>query len=159
MGGVPSVDMFNEYSTLLTNSYKSYDDLPVLDLKDRQGNTDYIDFISTSEMTASVMKFEDKFNRKGFALHLECSWGEHKGKTIVLAIFQRYTGPNSIWTYGWGNSNNFLNDVYVDHHNPDHTGKEIMECDTCPFQGSNITIDFLRKLFDGEDLVAMFVKH
>lgn len=38
---------------------EAYEHLPELDLGDRQGKTDYIDFIKRDEITAPVMKFKD----------------------------------------------------------------------------------------------------
>lgn len=50
---------------------EKYDALPVLDLGEREGKTLYIDFIKEYEMTAPIMKFEDKFGRKGIAVRTE----------------------------------------------------------------------------------------
>ncbi len=157
MGGTSSsVDQFGEYKEVLEKNYRSYEELPVLDLGERQGRTDYIDFISRHEMTYPIMRFRDIHGRQGFALHLRCKWGEHKDKETVLAIFQRYTDPNSIWTYGWGNNNNFLENVYFTYHQSDHTNGA-MVCDNCPMHGSRITIEHLTKLLTNTDEVSSIV--
>jgi hypothetical protein len=73
------------------------DQLPVLDLGGRQGNTEYIDFIKTSDMSAPVMRYTDRFNRRGIALHLRCTYGEWNDLEVVLAPFQRYVPGLTGW--------------------------------------------------------------
>lgn len=49
---------------------EEYAALPILDLGDREGATDYIDFIEPEEMTAPIMKGQDKSGRHFIALRL-----------------------------------------------------------------------------------------
>ena len=71
--------------------------LPVLDLGDRQGWTDYIDFLTAEDMTYPVMRFKDCFDRPGIALHIHRR-GQKKG--AVLALFQRTLNNKDRWALG-----------------------------------------------------------
>ena len=143
-----------DYEKVFRDHYKPIQDLPILDLKERQGGTDYIDFLKTDEMTSPVMRFVDKFNRLGIALHLRCEWGHWKNKEIVLALFQRYTDDPNTWTYGWGGSQDFLHNTYFKYHRGDHKNKLILACENCPITGSRITTHLLRGIFTGTDKVS-----
>lgn len=144
-----------DYETVFRDHYQAIKDLPVLDLKGRQGHTDYIDFLTPKDMTKPVMRFVDKFNRPGIAIHLRCKHGAWADEEIVLALFQRYTGEPSKWTYGWGNSRHFLEHAYNDHHEPDHKNEcSIMACDDCPIVGSRIKTRLLESILNGTDKVS-----
>ena len=72
--------------------------VPELDLKDRQGNTDYIDFIKEEELGEnSVMKGKDKFNREFVVMKVRCGDNQY-----FQTFFKRYSSETSIWM-GCGN--------------------------------------------------------
>jgi hypothetical protein len=96
-----------DYAKILEDGGYSVNNLPILNLGNRGGHTDYIDFISVREMKSSVMKFIDKFNRSGFVLYLRCKHSDYIDRKVTLAIFQRYTNGGK-WTFGWGGSDCFL---------------------------------------------------
>jgi hypothetical protein len=138
-----------DYKQVFADNYQPIDQLPVLNLEGRQGHTDYIDFIRTSEMTAPVMRYKDRFNRIGLALHLRCTYGEWKDKEVVLAPFQRYTGGNT-WAFGWGRSQCFVEWAYQG------ARKEGIDC---PYMGSNVPAEQLKNILTGKDPVVELVQH
>lgn len=142
-----------DYQKVFADHYMRIDQLPVLDLKGRQGSTDYIDFIRPGDMTAPVMRYKDRFNRLGLALHLRCTYGEWKDKEVVFAPFQRYTG-NSKWTFGWGGSQSFVERAYQAWHEKDHGDNGIMACPTCPMVGSRVKPEQLQAILTGTDPVV-----
>ena len=95
--------------------------VPILDIGDRQGNTDYIDFIEEDEMgDNNIMKGVDKFNREFLVIRVKCN-----EKKYFQTFFKRYSSDKSIWmgcskfrsdfmiTIGGMNDNqfNFLNSL------------------------------------------------
>jgi hypothetical protein len=76
-----------------TNLESFYDelDIPILDIGDRQGDTDYIDFLTLNEVTEPVMKGTDKFSRKFIVVKFMIN--EEK---LMQTFFQRYTN-GSLW--------------------------------------------------------------
>ncbi len=123
-GVIAASELFGPYTETLAYLGYTWDNLPTLDLGQRQGATDYIDFVDVSEMTAPVMKFVDKFARRGLLLCLRGSgWGRpylSADKTLrqiwdqpqyfTLALFQRYT-DGSQWSFGWGHSDHALEHI------------------------------------------------
>jgi hypothetical protein len=105
----------SEYLKIFKNAGVDINTLPVLDLGDRMGNTDYIDFIDYKEMKAPIMKFRDCYGRPGIILILTnkvdftsryderktVKPGEYKG---TIALFQRYTDLPTKWSFGFGHS-------------------------------------------------------
>jgi len=87
--------------------------LPVLDLGDRHGHTDYIDFLQPEEMTAPVMRFVDRFRRPGIAFRLQAVHRTDKTKSVVFAWFQRYSDDKRTWSFGWGNSDSTIENEYL----------------------------------------------
>lgn len=67
--------------------------IPILDIGERKGYTEYIDFIKIDELTAPVMKGYDIDKRKFFCLKLSCSNGE----TYSQTFFQRVFWNDDIW--------------------------------------------------------------
>lgn len=124
MSTTGNTNMLGPYTDTLNYLGYTWDSLPTLDLGNRQGSTDYIDFVDVSEMKAPVMKFIDKFNRRGLLLCLRGSgmgrpyyshddtlrkvWEEPK--YFTLALFQRYTDGDQ-WNFGWGNSDHSLQQI------------------------------------------------
>jgi len=74
-------------------------ELPVLDLGNRGGSTDYIDFIRAEEMEFPVMRGVDKFRRPFIAIKVNCVDSALE-KQMVGTIFQRYTDNDVNWAYG-----------------------------------------------------------
>lgn len=76
-------------------NYKSF---PVLDLKNRQGSTDYIDFISPNELKAPIMTFTDMHGREGITFRfVQIRDGKAVTSPQVQTFFQRYK-DDSNWS-------------------------------------------------------------
>jgi hypothetical protein len=75
------------------------------------------------------------------------------GHDVVLAPFKRFTDPESTtWSYGWGNSDNTIEDLYnARHNNNGHVGPRIMACPNCPFVGRTIHPTVFSDLLNGRD--------
>lgn len=88
---------------------------PELDLAGRRGSTDYIDFLSPHELTHSVMRGIDRFQRPFISLKLRANLaGGGFGPPFVVTLFQRYT-DRGLWTYGIaGGARTVFNDVIND---------------------------------------------
>jgi hypothetical protein len=67
--------------------------IPILDIADRFGPTDYIDFIQWNEVTSSVMCGIDRYSRKFFVVKFIVN-GTMK---FMQTFFQRYTNCNYNW--------------------------------------------------------------
>lgn len=70
---------------------------PILDLGDRQGETEYIDFIEWNEVTSPVMTGVDKFNRQFIVIKATIDDVE---TPLMQTFFQRYsdnTHDNNFW--------------------------------------------------------------
>jgi hypothetical protein len=85
--------------------YNSFNDiyisLPILDIKQREGNTGYIDFIKSDDMKYPIMKGVDIFNRPFVAMKLNTFNIETSEKNcIVGTFFQRYSDDLVNWAYG-----------------------------------------------------------
>jgi len=123
----------SEFPNEFVDALKTYrnvtvEDLPVLNLGDRMGSTDYIDFLQEKDMPlgSDLAVYKDKYGRAGMALHI-------KGGTLslVIAVFQRYSDSMSLWCYGLYKSGHELNEVYDNVHDPDRK-HGIMACGGCP---------------------------
>jgi hypothetical protein len=152
------------YAKVLKNTGYSVDTLPQLDLKGRMGSTDYIDFVTPNDMTSPVMKFRDRFNRPGIAIHIvgktpgvmvKDLYGDEKtdSSTLnnVLALFQRYSDTTGKWSYGWGRSKFAIEHVYNAYHQTHGHANDskIMACDDCPFVNACISSDLLTQILTG----------
>jgi hypothetical protein len=87
--------------TSLFGKEKDFDQLPVLDIGDRIGDTGYIDFISPEEMSAPIMRGKDQFGREFFVVR---ATNTKDGKKTCYAFFQRYKpgskDGNGTWVDG-----------------------------------------------------------
>ena len=160
---VLETDILPEYAKAFKTAGLSIDTLPQLDLQGRQGHTDYIDFLTTDDMTRPVMKFIDRFNRPGVAIHIVGKPGEMvkslwsdkltDSGTLngILALFQRYTGVSRKWSFGWGGSDVSIENTYnAWHQTHGHQNEsKIMACDCCPFPGSEINTSLLTEILNG----------
>lgn len=66
-------------------------DVPILDVGNRIGSTDYIDYIKLDEVTNSVMKGRDIFRRKFIVVKFKVD-----NECYLQTFFQRYTN-GSMW--------------------------------------------------------------
>ncbi len=60
--------------------------LPFLDLKENIGKSEYIDFIKPEDMISSIMRFQDRLGRRGFAVRARANNGNDY---YVQAFFER----------------------------------------------------------------------
>jgi hypothetical protein len=77
--------------------YDQLEKFPVLDLGDKVGMTDYIDFVRLEDVTAPVMRGVDVYRRPFLTLRVI---NRKTGKLSVHTIFQRYTDCVSPWCCG-----------------------------------------------------------
>ena len=118
----PSVikDIFRQASIRMSS-------LPVLDIGDRMGRTQYIDFIQCREMSNKIMLFKDCYKRPGIVLRLKGisnkiseDHGDISKLKGTLAMFQRHEDSTNIWSFGWGGSNPSIECVYHEFENDTH---------------------------------------
>lgn len=194
MLGCPSA-MIQVFQKSRTPIYR----LPVLDLGNQIGRTDYIDFIQPANMPHSVMRFRDQSSRPGIALKIRASrrialqtqlnqlrdfalfvvknelrrgnlfsliqlalstaltvkkFFTQDDHIVVLALFKRFP-PNhteTFWTYGWGNNDDTIENLYTARHdNSDHIGNRIERCPKCPFVRPIVNDTVLSTLLTGKD--------
>lgn len=97
--------MDNKYKTspvhmAFANQNIMYDELPILDLGNRSGHTDYIDFITTQEMSSSIMRGIDVYKRPFIAFKVKVIDANNVEQEMVSTFFQRYTDDIYNWAYG-----------------------------------------------------------
>ena len=68
-------------------------DIPILNLGDKIGRTDYIDFIMQSDFDSSIVKGVDIYQRPFLVIKVV----DNTHKVYMETFFQRYTGNNSLW--------------------------------------------------------------
>jgi hypothetical protein len=66
--------------------------IPTLDLGNKQGNTAYIDFITLDDMTHSIMRGIDMYNRRFIVIKMIIN-----EITLMQTFFQRYTESEGFW--------------------------------------------------------------
>jgi len=73
--------------------------MPTLDIGNRVGNSDYIDFIKKSELIHPAMAGVDKFKRPFFVLSaiIDNEDPSHEHIELSQVFFQRYTDDLSTW--------------------------------------------------------------
>jgi hypothetical protein len=87
-----------------------YDMLPVLDIGNKMGFTDYIDFIRAVDMNHPIMKGTDIYGRKFIAIKVRThNTKTNEFKEIVGTFFQRYLNTNQ---YAFGTAY----DLNIIHH-------------------------------------------
>ena len=82
-------------------------DVPILDIGDKRGYTDYIDFIEITDVSAPVMKGIDCFSRPFLVLKMKGKSDRGDEIDLFQTFFQRYTGDIGLWM-GAGSSNHEL---------------------------------------------------
>jgi hypothetical protein len=87
-----------------------YDTLPILDIGNKMGLTDYIDFIKAEDMNHPLMKGTDIYGRKFIAIKVKThNTKTNQYKEIVGTFFQRYSNTNQ---YAFGT----VYDLNIIHH-------------------------------------------
>lgn len=72
----------------------AFEKLPIIDIGEREGNTGYIDFITPEDMSAPIMRGEDKHQREFFVIKVV----DENGKQYCQAFFNHFKGMH--WTNG-----------------------------------------------------------
>jgi len=97
-------------SNILDFTNNSY---PILDVGNRQGMTDYIDFIRETEVTSPVMRGIDRFKRPFIVMKVVCTFkGDYSNRNpmdCIQTFFQRYTDDLLRWNSGYAGGVEFLN--------------------------------------------------
>jgi hypothetical protein len=155
------ISTYSELCKLLKYSGNPIESLPTLDLGDRQGKTDYIDFLIPDEMKSPIMKFTDKFQRIGVAFLIKGISNEKldiggeketevKDLISVLAFFERMPNKETL-VHSWGKKGDKIRKVYAEIHQKDHIGSLIELCPKCPFSNGPINENLLLGLLHGKD--------
>ena len=103
---------------ILTPLRAIWDTLPILNLENRMGLTDYIDFLVPEDMSHSIMKGIDAYRRPFVAFKVravrasEGPSGSTGSSLHVCTFFQRYSDDTESWAYGctFGNFGTFYHD-------------------------------------------------
>ena len=76
--------------------------LPCLDLGDRMGLTDYIDFLTPDDMAHDIMAGIDAYRRPFVAFKLQvCSVDRaDRADEVVCTFFQRFSDNTESWAFG-----------------------------------------------------------
>lgn len=124
----------DELVYLFAKFNKSINSLPILDLNDRKGYTDYIDFIKYTELSSGIMRYIDKFDRPGIVYRLtHIPDVTENSRNGVLSVFRRYTDSKSSWSIAIG----MVSDIITDHHestcHPSGQSWHDNFCKDCPF--------------------------
>ena len=75
------------------NLQDKFSQLPELNLGNRMGPTDYINFLKPEDLAAPIMKGTDKYNRPFIAIKMTA-----ENHTFVAVIFERYNA-NDLWVW------------------------------------------------------------
>ncbi len=74
--------------------------LLALDIKNRRGSTDYIDFIKVKDMTSFIMRGVDCMQRPFIAFKVSYTDGKGKHFSVERTFFQLYTDNTYQWAHG-----------------------------------------------------------
>jgi len=74
-----------------------WSDVPVIDIGEKMGHTDYIDFIKEDEVTDSVTKGIDICRRPFYVIKAEVVDNRGKVWPVFETFFQRYTNNTHLW--------------------------------------------------------------
>jgi hypothetical protein len=72
-------------------------DYPILDIGNKNGYTDYLDFIKFNDLTAPIMKGYDQFNRAFFVLRAIITKSDGSTLKTMETFFQRYSDYEDVW--------------------------------------------------------------
>ena len=144
---------YNKMIVKIFNSVGQYiHNLPIFNIGDRMGRTDYIDFITCEELDFPIMKFIDKYKRPGIVLRIQGKTEDQinfgyvslicKNIIGVIVLFQRHKDEN-FWTFACDPCVKKMIEYY---HNFEHIGNKYLECTKCPFHGFTLNDDILSSL-------------
>ena len=74
--------------------------LPRLNLGDRVGLTDYIDFLTPDDMTHPIMEGIDAYRRPFVAFKLTVCRADRPVEQVVCTFFQRFSDNTDSWAFG-----------------------------------------------------------
>lgn len=106
MGNTLSEHVYQERKTLIDEIINESRNYPRLDLENRTGATDYIDFIGLEEVTGPIMYGVDIFRRNFIVIKMKID-----NEIILQTFFERYTDNDILWM-GCGHATNNL--IYTD---------------------------------------------
>jgi len=96
---------YKEVSNYMTQiMLKNY---PILDIGDKNGSTDYLDFIKYIDVSNSITKGKDKYNRSFFVIRALITRSDNSTESTLETFFQRYTENYSLW-HGCGHDGNYF---------------------------------------------------
>lgn len=101
-----SQEEINERTNIINEIFELINHYPILDTKDRNGLTDYIDYIELSEVNDMVVRGKDKFYRPFFTIKFKVDELE----PAIQTFFQRYSNDSNCWM-GCGNFTHNLIDT------------------------------------------------
>lgn len=82
-------------------------DYPIIDIGDKVGSTDYIDFIKYSDITSSVSKGCDRYGRPFLVIRALITKSDGSTNTTLETFFQRYDDTSYLW-HGCGHADHFF---------------------------------------------------
>jgi hypothetical protein len=83
------------------------EDYPILDIGNKNGSTGYLDFIQNHDVSNSVTKGKDKYNRPFFVIRALITRSDNSTESTLETFFQRYTNDDSLW-HGCGHSGHYF---------------------------------------------------
>jgi hypothetical protein len=95
--------MGNEISITRKEIKEKIEKYPYLNIGDKIGDTEYIDFLQWDEVKYPVMYGVDSYNRLFFVIKAEIN-----GQQVMQTFFQRYSNKTSLWNSGGNNTANFI---------------------------------------------------
>ena len=82
-------------------------DYPILDIKDKNGDTDYLDFIKYTDISNSISIGKDKFNRPFYVIRANIIKADNSTESTLETFFQRYTDLENLW-HGCGHDGHYF---------------------------------------------------
>tara|TARA_B110001469_G_C9637351_1_gene319755 strand:+ start:2287 stop:2820 length:534 start_codon:yes stop_codon:yes gene_type:complete len=86
---------------------------PILNIKNKVGDTSYIDFITKEQMTSNIMWGTDLYNRYFITINMNIDSDNkyNKAMDLMQTFFERYTNSSNLWM-GTGHHGVQLIDTY-----------------------------------------------
>lgn len=121
-------------------SVHNLSNIPILDIKEQMGPTDYIDFILKDTVTHKIMRGKDKFNRYFLCFRYKLNNINNKfsPEVFVETIFQRYTNNPELWTCGGHVGLNMIKEIGNSHYL------------------NEVNYNYLRRLVNGESCRTIY---
>ena len=101
------MSLFKHFPPIYNTLGQEADKLPVLDIGNDIGLTEYIDFIKPEEMSHPIMIGTDCCKRPFISIKVRHDNGEY----AVGTFFQRYTDEPEIWAYGTAHGSTIYDDT------------------------------------------------